>query len=147
MHLEIKQAIGGSESSLFAENLYGMYLNLARREGWRWTQLEYQEDMAISRGLKSGKFRVKGEEAYNVLKHERGVHKVQRVPETEKTGRMHSSSVIVMVMPEVPMNFDLDLKDVKLQYYRAQGAGGQHVNRTDSACRAIHVPTGIMAQN
>ena len=103
--------------------------------------------MAINRGLKNGKSRVKGEEVYSVLKHERGVHKVQRVPETEKMGRMHSSSVVVMVMPEVPLSFDLDMKDVKLQYYRSQGAGGQHVNRTDSACRAIHVPTGIVAQN
>ena len=76
VNLEIKQAMGGSESSLFAEDLYGMYLNLSRRQGWRWSQIEFQQDMAINRGLKNGKFKIKGENVYSVLKHERGVHKV-----------------------------------------------------------------------
>lgn len=74
------------------------------------------------------------------------MHKVQRVPETEAKGRIHSSTAIVIVMPDVPRDFQLDMKEVRIDTYRAQGAGGQHINKTDSACRAVHIPTGIMAQ-
>ena len=99
--------------------------------------------MSINRGCKKGVLYVTGEDVFKHLKHESGVHKVQRVPETEKQGRIHSSTAVVIVMPEVPREFAMDMKDVRLDFMRAQGAGGQHVNKTDSACRATHVPTGI----
>lgn len=101
--------------------------------------------MSIHKGCKKGVLSVKGENVYKHLKHESGVHKVQRVPETEKAGRIHSSTAIVVVMPEVPRDFTMDLKDIRFDYMRAGGPGGQHVNKTDSACRATHTPTGICA--
>mmetsp|Transcript_29912 Transcript_29912/g.39771 ORF Transcript_29912/g.39771 Transcript_29912/m.39771 type:complete len:104 (+) Transcript_29912:39-350(+) len=99
--------------------------------------------MSINRGCKKGVLYVTGQEVFKHLKHESGVHKVQRVPETEKQGRIHSSTAIVIVMPEVPREFSMDMKEIRLDFMRAQGAGGQHVNKTDSACRATHVPSGI----
>ena len=114
--------------------------------GFRAEQLEFMPDMSINKGCKKGVLKVTGTDVYKHLKHESGVHKVQRVPETEKAGRLHSSTAVVLIMPEVPREFTLDMKDVRLDFYRAQGAGGQHVNKTDSACRATHVPTGTIAQ-
>ena len=143
--LEVLQAAGGSESSLFAEDLFKMYQSYCRAMGFRCQQIELQEDMSINRGVKKGVIKVSGQDVYKHLKHESGVHKVQRVPETEKQGRIHSSTAIVLVVPEVPREFTMDMKEVRLDFMRAQGAGGQHVNKTDSACRATHTPTGIMA--
>ena len=115
--------------------------------GFRAKQTEFQTDMSVNKGCKKGVLHITGQDVYKHLKHESGVHKVQRVPETEVKGRLHSSTCVVVVMPEVPRDFTINMKDVKLEFYRAQGAGGQHVNKTDSACRATHVPTGITAQN
>lgn len=143
--LEIRQAAGGSESSLFAADLVIMYKAYCQRMGWRCVQEDFQADMAIHKGCKLGVYKVTGEEVYKHLKHESGVHKVQRVPETEKQGRMHSSTATVTVMPEVPKEFSIDEKDIRIDTYRASGAGGQHVNKTDSAVRATHVPTGTIA--
>ena len=145
--LEIKQAAGGTESSLFADDLKKMYENFTRNMGWRWQVMEFQPDLQIGRGCKSGVFKITGENVYYHLRHESGVHKVQRVPETEKMGRLHSSSAVIIVMPEVPRSFQIDSKDIRIDTYRAQGAGGQHVNTTDSAVRATHIPTGIVATN
>ena len=122
-----------------------MYQGYCRVMGFRIQELEFQPDMAIGKGCKKGVLMVKGEDVYKHLKHESGVHKVQRVPETEKQGRLHSSTAIVLVVPEVPREFTMDMKDIRIDYMRAQGPGGQHVNKTDSACRCTHIPTGIMA--
>ena len=122
--LEIRQAAGGSESSLFAADLVIMYKAYCQRMGWRCVQEDFQADMAIHKGCKLGVYKVTGEEVYKHLKHESGVHKVQRVPETEKQGRMHSSTATVTVMPEVPKEFSIDEKDIRIDTYRASGAGG-----------------------
>ena len=122
--LEIKQAAGGSESSLFAADLVVMYKAYAQRKGWRCVQEDYQADFAIHKGCKLGVFKITGDEVYRHLKHEVGVHKVQRVPETEKAGRMHSSTASVIVMPEVPNTFQINEKDIRIDTYRASGAGG-----------------------
>lgn len=143
--LEVMQAAGGSESSLFAGEIFDMYKAYCRLMGFRVQQTEFMKDMQIDKGCKKGVLSIKGTDVFKYLKHESGVHKVQRVPETEKQGRLHSSTCIVLVVPEVPSEFVMDMKEVRLDFMRAQGAGGQHVNKTDSACRATHIPTGISA--
>jgi peptide chain release factor 1 len=92
--------------------------------GFRAEQLEFMQDMSINKGCKKGVLKITGTDVYKHLKHESGVHKVQRVPETEKAGRLHSSTAVVLIMPEVPREFTLDMKEVRLDFYRAQGAGG-----------------------
>ena len=143
--IEVMQAAGGSESSLFAEDLFKMYQGYIRSMGFRFEQLEFQEDMSINRGCKKGVLKVTGEDVFKHLKHESGVHKVQRVPETEKQGRIHSSTAIVVVVPEVPNTFTMNMKEIRYDFMRAGGPGGQHVNKTDSACRATHLPSGLMS--
>ena len=101
-----------------------MYKAYAQLKGWRCVQEDYQADFAIHKGCKLGVFKITGEEVYRHLKHEVGVHKVQRVPETEKAGRMHSSTASVIVMPEVPNTFQINEKDIRIDTYRASGAGG-----------------------
>lgn len=101
--------------------------------------------MAIGKGCKYANCVIEGEGVYKIFKHECGVHKVQRVPETEKAGRIHSSTCVVLVMPQVPRDFKIDPKDIQMETKRASGAGGQHVNKTDSAVRVVHTPTGIEA--
>ena len=122
--VEVLSAAGGSESSLFCEELFNMYKAYCRLIGFKAEQVDFQEDFSINKGCKKGVLHVSGTDAYMHLKHESGVHKVQRVPETEKAGRLHSSTAIVLVMPDVPREFALDMKDVRLDFYRAQGAGG-----------------------
>lgn len=122
--LEIMQAAGGSESSLFAEDILNMYRNYSKRMGFSFKQEQFQKDMAIGKGCKYAYCLVEGENVYSFLRHESGVHKVQRVPETEKQGRIHSSTCIVVVMPKVPRDFKIDPKDITIQTKRASGAGG-----------------------
>ena len=117
--IEVLQAAGGSESSLFAEDIFKMYQGYCRNMGFRVQQLELQEDMSINRGCKKGVLKVTGADVYKHLKHESGVHKVQRVPETEKQGRIHSSTAVVLVVPEVPREFSMDMKDIRLDFMRA----------------------------
>lgn len=124
-----------------------MYEKYAKIQGLRWTQITYNTDPALGKGCKYGRFEINGLNAYKLFKHEIGVHKVQRVPETENKGRLHSSTCIVLVMPIIPKTFFIDPKDIKIETMRASGAGGQHINKTDSACRATHIPTGIIATN
>jgi len=145
--LEIKSAAGGTESALFAEDLKKMYEAYCKNQGWRWIEHFYVEDNATGNGWKYARYEIKGMDVYGVLKHEAGVHKVQRVPFTEKAGRLHSSTAIIIVMPVIPSTFKIDQKDIKIETMKASGAGGQHVNTTDSACRWTHVPTGIIVVN
>jgi len=139
--VEIRAGVGGEESALFAGDLFNQYKSYALRQGWK---VEIIEENATSlRGYKEIIFKLDGVGAYARMKFESGIHRVQRVPETEAGGRIHTSAASVAVMPEVAdIDVVIDEKDLRVDTYRAQGAGGQHVNKTDSAVRITHIPTG-----
>ncbi|MCL2748972.1 MAG: peptide chain release factor 1 [Alphaproteobacteria bacterium] len=144
--VEIRAGVGGEESALFAFDLFQQYKSYALRHGWK---IEIIEENATSlRGYKEIIFKVDGRGAYARFKFESGIHRVQRVPETEASGRIHTSAASVAVMPEAE---DIDVvveeKDLRIDTFRAQGAGGQHVNKTDSAVRITHLPTGIVVSS
>jgi peptide chain release factor 1 len=141
--LEIRQGVGGDEAALWAADLYRMLTRYAERLGYKIEQLEVSGNEAG--GYKEIVFAVKGDGAYSVFKWEAGTHRVQRVPETESQGRIHTSTATVAVMPEAEeVEVDLDPNDLKIDVYRSTGPGGQSVNTTDSAVRITHVPTGIV---
>jgi peptide chain release factor 1 len=141
--VEIRAGTGGEEASLFAGNLLKMYTRYAQLQGWRAELLALSEsDLG---GVKEAVLSVEGEGAYAKLKFESGVHRVQRVPLTESSGRIHTSAATVAVLPEPEdVDISLDEKDLRIDVYRASGAGGQHVNKTESAVRITHIPTGIV---
>ena len=141
--VEIRGGVGGEESALFAHSLYRMYTMYAAQKGWSIDLLNYS-DTELG-GVKEADFIVNGRGAYSRLKYESGVHRVQRVPETESGGRVHTSTATVAVLPEMEeASVEIDPTDIEMQVYRASGAGGQHVNKTSSAVRLIHKPTGIV---
>ncbi|MBO5953891.1 MAG: peptide chain release factor 1 [Oscillospiraceae bacterium] len=141
--VEIRGGVGGEESALFAHSLYRMYSMYAAQKGWTVELLNYS-DTELG-GVKEADFVVNGRGAYSRLKYESGVHRVQRVPETESGGRVHTSTATVAVLPEMEeVDVQIRDEDVEMQVYRASGAGGQHVNKTSSAVRLIHKPTGIV---
>ncbi len=141
--MEIRAGVGGEESALFAGDLYNMYKSYALRNGWKTEVIE--ENATSLNGYKEVVFKIDGVGAYARMKFESGIHRVQRVPETEAGGRIHTSAASVAVMPEAK---DIDVviedKDIRIDVFRASGAGGQHVNKTDSAVRITHFPTGIV---
>ena len=142
--IEIRAGAGGDEAALFAAEIYRMYVHYA--EGRRWkVELVECEEIGIG-GMKSVTFMISGQGAYSVMKYESGVHRVQRVPETESGGRIHTSTISVAVMPEVDEDIDIVIedKDIRIDVIRASGNGGQCVNTTDSAVRLTHYPTGIV---
>ena len=141
--MEIRAGVGGEESALFAGDLYNQYKSYALRRGWK---VEVIEENATSlHGYKEIIFKIDGVGAYARLKFESGIHRVQRVPETEAGGRIHTSAASVAVMPEAKdIDIVIDDKDIRIDVFRASGAGGQHVNKTDSAVRITHFPTGIV---
>ena len=147
--MEVKAAAGGSESALFSEDVVNMYLNYFVTIGFKSKMSSYLIDnVSTKRACKHAIFVVTGTGAYNLLKHEIGVHKVQRVPITEKMGRVHSSTCQVLVYQTTSFSEeDLDERDIKTEVMRASGAGGQHVNKTESAVRVTHLPTGIQVYN
>ena len=141
--MELRGGVGGEESALFAADLYRMYSMYAEKHGWKIELLNYN-DTELG-GVKEADFIVSGDGAYSRFKFESGVHRVQRVPETESGGRVHTSTATVAVLPEMEeVDVDLRPEDIEMQVYRASGAGGQHVNKTSSAVRLIHKPTGIV---
>ena len=144
--LEIRPAAGGEEASLFAAQLLRMYNKYAEKKKWKVTLLE--QNVTDVGGIKESIIEIKGKHTYNNFKYESGVHRVQRVPKTEKVGRVHTSTVTVAVLPEVD-EADIIIKpeDLKIETYRAGGHGGQNVQKTESAVRITHLPTGIVAQS
>ena len=141
--LEIRPGVGGEESALFAHSLFRMYSLYAAARGWTVELLNYSETELG--GIKEADFMICGAGAYSRLKFESGVHRVQRVPETESGGRVHTSTATVAVLPEMEQaDVDLRPEDIEMQVYRSSGAGGQHINKTSSAVRLIHKPTGIV---
>ena len=142
--LEIRGAAGGDEGNIFAGDLYRMYTKYAESKGWRVETIEMDESEAGGFSLVSCK--ISGDGVYGRLKFESGSHRVQRVPKTESQGRIHTSTATVLVTPEVEAEeFDIDMNDLEIETMRASGAGGQHINKTDSAVRMVHKPTGLVA--
>ena len=141
--IEIRAGAGGDEASLFAGDLYRMYMRYAERSGWSVEQMSSSES-GIN-GFKEVAFTVRGEDAYKLMKFESGVHRVQRVPETESQGRIHTSTVTVAVLPEAEeVDIEIDPQDLEVSVTRSSGPGGQGVNTTDSAVQILHKPTGII---
>ena len=141
--MEIRGGVGGEESALFAHSLFRLYSMYAAQKGWSIELMNYSETELG--GVKEADFIINGRGAWSRLKYESGVHRVQRVPETESGGRVHTSTATVAVLPEVEeASVQIDPADIEMQVYRASGAGGQHVNKTSSAVRLIHKPSGIV---
>ncbi len=141
--VEIRGGVGGEEAALFVGDLFRMYSKYAESRGWTVSVSDSNETELG--GFKSIDFTVEGKGAYSRLKYEGGGHRVQRVPETESSGRIHTSAVTVSVTPEMDdFEFDLNMNELKIDTYRSGGAGGQHVNKTDSAIRITHIPTGLV---
>ncbi len=141
--VEIRGGVGGEESALFAHSLFRMYSMYAAAKGWTVELMNYS-DTELG-GVREADFVINGRGAYSRLKYESGVHRVQRVPETESGGRVHTSTATVAVLPEMEeVDVQINPADIEMQVYRASGAGGQHVNKTSSAVRLIHKPTGIV---
>ena len=141
--IEIRAGAGGDEAGLFGMELVRMYHRYAERMRWKIEDIDINETELG--GIKDATFMIKGQGAYSKMKYESGVHRVQRVPETESQGRVHTSTITVAVLPEAEeVDFEILDKDLKVDTYRSGGAGGQHINKTDSAVRMTHIPTGIV---
>jgi peptide chain release factor 1 len=145
VYIEVRSGTGGDEASLFAGDLLRMYSRYADRVGWKWEIVE--ENTGTAGGYNKAVMEVHGDNVYGMLKFESGVHRVQRVPETEAKGRVHTSAATVAILPILEIeDVHINKADLKIDVFRASGAGGQHVNRTESAVRITHNPTGIVVE-
>ncbi|KAK2824530.1 hypothetical protein Q5P01_021705 [Channa striata] len=143
--LEVTAGVGGQEAMLFTAEVFDMYQSFAQRHGWSFDILEHMTSELG--GLRHASASISGPESYKKMKYEGGVHRVQRVPKTEKQGRMHTSTMTVAVLPQpTEISLTINPKDLRIETKRASGAGGQHVNTTDSAVRIVHLPTGVVAE-
>ena len=143
--VEIRAGAGGDEAALFAAEIYRMYVHYAEKQRWK-VELINVDEIGIG-GMKEVQFTISGQGAYSKMKYESGVHRVQRVPETETQGRIHTSTATVAVMPQAEeVDFALDMKDLRIDTFRSSGAGGQHINKTSSAIRVTHIPTGTVVE-
>jgi len=143
--IELRAGTGGDESCIFVEDIFRMYTMYFKDKGWKFEVVN--SNSGGTAGYRELSFEVEGEEVYGTMKFESGVHRVQRVPDTESQGRVHTSAITVAVMPEAEeVDFKLDMKDVKKDTFRASGAGGQHINKTESAIRLTHLPTNTVVE-
>lgn len=143
--VELRAGTGGDESCIFVEDVFRMYTMFFKEKGWKYHVVNSQSGGTT--GFREVSFEVEGEEVYGTFKFESGVHRVQRVPDTESQGRVHTSAITVAVMPEAEeVDFHLDMKDIKKDTFRASGAGGQHINKTESAIRLTHLPTNTVVE-
>nr|WP_294858165.1 peptide chain release factor 1 [uncultured Fluviicola sp.] len=143
--IELRAGTGGDEACIFVEDIYRMYTMYFKEMGWTYEIVNSSEGSA--KGYKEVSMSISGAGIYGMLKFESGVHRVQRVPETESQGRVHTSAITVAVLPEAEeVDFELDMNDVRKDTFRASGAGGQHINKTESAIRLTHIPTGVVVE-
>ncbi|MDE2145022.1 MAG: PCRF domain-containing protein [Patescibacteria group bacterium] len=144
--LEIRAGAGGDEAAIFAGDLARMYEKYSAKRGWRFTVLDTNQTSL--NGYKSFVAKIEGEGVYSDLKQEAGVHRVQRIPETEKSGRVHTSTASVAIMPVVePREFDINPGDLQIEFFRSSGPGGQNVNKVETAVRIVHKPTGVVVSS
>ncbi len=141
--IEVRAGAGGDEASIFAGNLVGMYQKYSQKKGWKFIELD--SNQTTLGGYKTFIGSVSGQSVYDTLKHESGVHRVQRIPKTEKSGRVHTSTASVAILPYVePQVFDINPSDLDISFFRSSGPGGQNVNKVETAVRILHKPTGVV---